>query len=132
MSARRLLAVSCASAVWLAATIVPTGQARPQTTTPGIVYIVKVVVTDTKITIARDRFTRNGVSRLPRGAQIRYSLTNKGTRPYAWRVWGASTPVMKPGGHESIFVNWQYRGTYRHELLFRGKPAGPKGRIVIF
>ncbi|MDP9337053.1 MAG: hypothetical protein M3Q30_27580 [Actinomycetota bacterium] len=132
MSTKGLLTLSCATVVSLAATIVPAAQTRPQTTTPGVIYIVKVTLTDKTITIAKDKFTRNGVSRLPRGAQIRYSVTNKGTRPYAWRVWGAATPVIKPGGRDSIFVNWQFRGTYRYELLFRGKPAGPKGHIVIF
>jgi hypothetical protein len=127
-----LRSIFFAGAVSLTAAVVPTAQARPQTTTPGIVYVVKVVLTDTKILIPREKFDRNGVHRLPRGAQIRYSVVNKGTRPYAWRVWGAATPVIKPGRRGLIFVNWQFRGTYRFELLYRGRPAGPKGYIVIF
>jgi hypothetical protein len=126
-------ALSCATVLSLSAILVPTGAARRQTTEPGVVYIVKVVLTDKKISIARDKFTtKTGVTRYPRGAIIRYAITNKGKRPYAWRVWGADTPVMKPGGHESILVNWHYRGTYSYELLFRGKPVGPRGQIIIF
>jgi hypothetical protein len=127
-----LRSILCAGAVSLTAAVVPTAQARPQTTTPGIVYVVKTVITDTKVTIARDQFTRHGVHRLPRGAQIRYAITNKGTKAYALKMWETVSPVMKPGGHAALFVNWQFRGTYRFVLLYHGKPAGPKGVIVIF
>ena len=102
------------------------------TTTPGVVYNVPVVITDKKISVKRDQFSRHGQLRLPRGALIFYKVTNKGTRPYALEVWGAATKVMKPGTRANILINWNYRGTYDFRLLFRGKPAGPKDTIVIF
>jgi hypothetical protein len=111
---------------------VPGADARPQTTTPGTVYVVKTVITDTKVTIARDKYTRRGVHRLPRGAEIRYSITNKGTKPYELKIWETISRVMRPGRHEFLYINWQFRGTYRYVLLYHGKPAGPKGTIVIF
>ena len=129
---RRVLPAAAAVIALLPVTFVPGAHARPQTTTPGVIYIVKTLVTDKKVEIARDRFTRHGVSRLPRGAQIRYAITNKGTRPYALKVWETTSEVMKPGRHSAVFINWQFRGTYRYVLLYHGKPAGPKGIIVIF
>jgi hypothetical protein len=129
---RPVLAASAAAAALLLVAFVAGADARPQTTTPGVIYVVKTVVTDKKIVIARDQFTRHGIHRLPRGAQIRYAITNKGTRPYSLKVWETTSDVMKPGGHTAIFVNWLFRGTYRFFLLHRGRPVGPKGIIVIF
>jgi hypothetical protein len=102
------------------------------TTVPGQVYPSKVLITDTKISIQKDIFTRNGVSRLPRGAVIRYEITNKGTKPYVLRIWHTTSRVMRPGGHDSFLINWNYRGRYLYLTLLRGRPAGPKGWIVIF
>jgi hypothetical protein len=70
---------------------------------------------------------------LPRGAVIRYAVTNKGTRPYVFKMWETVTSAIKPhGGHDSFLVNWNYRGRYLYETLYRGKPAGPHGFITIF
>jgi hypothetical protein len=125
---RRLLSLSVVLAAALAA-IAPPG---PATTEPGVVYPVKVAIMDTKILIQKDKFTRNGVSRLPRGAQIRYEITNKGTKPYVFQIWRTKTNAIRPGGHDSFLVNWNYRGRYVYRTLLRGRPAGPKGLIIIF
>jgi hypothetical protein len=125
---RRLLALSVVVAAALAASV-PSG---PATTVPGVVYAVKVLITDTKISIQKDKFTRNGVSRLPRGAQIRYEMTNKGTKPYVLQIWTTKSGTMRPGGHDSFLINWNYRGRYVYRTLLRGRPAGPKGLIIIF
>jgi hypothetical protein len=127
---RGLLVAGTAS---LTAALVPVAHgSSPETTTPGVVYVVKAVLTNGKVTIARDKYTRHGVHRLPRGAEIRYSITNKGTKPYALKVWETISPTIRPGHSNTIFVNWQFRGTYSYVLLYRGKPAGPHGKIVIF
>jgi hypothetical protein len=102
------------------------------TTTPGVIYVLKVPVDDKGIHIPKDKFTRNGITRYPRGAEIRYEFTNKGTKPYAVFMWAADTLVMKPRGHQTIFVNWQYRGTYHYYRLLHGKRIAPVGTIIIF
>ncbi len=112
----------------------PVAGARPETTTPGQLYVVKVTVTDTSIKVPKDRFTRNGVTRYPRGATLRYVITNLGTRRYVFDIWGAKTAPIKPhGGKDSLLVAWNRRGTFLYQtLLVGGRPAGPKGVVVIF
>jgi hypothetical protein len=105
----------------------------PATTVPGVVYPIKVVVTDTKISIQKDKFDRNGQIRYPRGAEIRYEITNRGSKPYVLEIWGARSIALRPhGGHDSILVTWNYRGRYLYRLLLHSRPVGPKGWIVIF
>jgi hypothetical protein len=102
------------------------------TTTPGVIYVLKVPVDDKGIHIPKDRFTRNGITRYPRGAEIRYEFTNKGTKPYAVTVWASETLVIKPGGHAALFINWQYRGDYHYFRSLRGKRIAPIGTVIIF
>jgi len=122
------------AAALLAALAVPAANAaRPETTTPGVIYVLKIPVDDKGIHIPKDRFTRNGITRYPRGAEIRYEFTNKGTKPYAVFMWAADTVVMKPhGGHATMFVNWQYRDTYHYYRVYRGHKIAPVGTIIIF
>lgn len=117
-----------------AAVVVPAATpARPLTSTPGQIYVVKTVVDNKGIHIPRDRFTRHGITRYPRGAEIRYEFVNKGSKPYAVFMWGADTIVMKPhGGHAAMFVNWNYRGSYHYYREFHGRRIKPVGTIIIF
>jgi hypothetical protein len=122
------------AAVVAAAAVVPAAApARPETTTPGVIYVLKTRVDDQGVHFPKDKFTRNGVTRYPRGAQIRYEFTNYGSKPYAVHVWGADTIVMKPhGGHASMFINWQYRGDYKYWRILHAKRLRPIGTIIIF
>lgn len=106
----------------------------PATTVPGVIYPLKVTITNTSIVIQRDKFSlHTKYPRYPRGALIRYVITNKGTRPFRLKMWGTISNVMKPkGGKDSMLINWNYRGKYLYETLYKGKPAGPKGYITIF
>jgi hypothetical protein len=107
--------------------------ARPQTTKPGVIYVLKVPVDDKGVHIPKDQFTRNGVTRYPRGALIRYEFLNKGTKPYAVHMWGADTVVMKPKvGHATMLVNWQYRGDYHYWRILHGRRVPPVGTVIIF
>jgi hypothetical protein len=128
MAGRAVMTLSMLAAAVLA----PTPAPQPQTTKPGVLYVVKTVITDAKVSIARDQYTRNGVSHLPRGAVIRYALTNRGTKPYVFEIWGERTLPIRPGGHGAILVNWNYRGRYLYRTLYRGKPTGVKGYVVVF
>jgi hypothetical protein len=124
------LAVSVAL---VAAIAVPAAvHARPQTTTPGVIYVIKTPVDDKGIHIPKDKFTRNGVTRYPRGALIRYEFINKGTKPYAVRMWGTTTTAIKPGRMEIRLVNWAYRGEYTYARIYKGHQISPIGKIVIF
>jgi hypothetical protein len=127
---KKTLAVSAAlvAAIAVPAAVV----ARPQTTTPGVIYVIKTTVDDKGIHIPKDKFTRNGVSRYPRGALIRYEFTNKGTKPYAVHIWGSETLVMKPGRTESRLINWAYRGEYTYARVYKGHQISPIGKIIIF
>jgi len=40
--------------------------------------------------------------------------------------------VIKPGGHATVFINWQYRGTYKYWRIYRGHRINPVGTIIIF
>jgi hypothetical protein len=49
------------------------------TTTPGLLYSAKLVITADKITLSRDRFAaRKGVTQYPRGSSIKYEFTTGG------------------------------------------------------
>ena len=107
--------------------------ARPLTTTPGVIYVIKTPVDDKGIHVPKDKFTRNGVSRYPRGAIIRYEFVNKGTKPYAVRMWAAETLVMKAhGGKAQMLVNWAYRGDYTYARIYKRHQIAPIGKVVIF
>jgi hypothetical protein len=106
--------------------------ARPETTTPGVVYTIGVVLSDASITVGRDRFTRDGEPTYPRGAVIHYEISNGGTRPYGFRIWDRVLAPIRPGGHRSLLINWNYRGSFGFWTLFRNRPAGPKGEVIVF
>ena len=106
--------------------------ARPETTKPGVIYVVKTPVDDKGIHIPKDQFTRNGVTRYPRGALIRYEFVNKGTKPYAVRMWATETVVIKPGRKEIRLVNWAYRGEYTYARIYKGHEIRPIGKVIIF
>jgi hypothetical protein len=125
--------LSIAATALTAAAIVPAAtQAHQLTTVPGQVYVLKTVVDETGIHIPKDAFTRNGVTRYPRGALIRYEFVNKGKRAYSVHIWFFKSAQMKPGGHASQFVNWNYRGTFHYARMVGGKQVKPLGTIVVF
>jgi hypothetical protein len=106
--------------------------ARPSTTTPGVIYVIKTPVDDKGVHIPKDKFTRNGITRYPRGALIRYEFTNKGTKPYAVRMWAEETVVIKPGRKAQMLVNWAYRGDYTYARVLKGHQIRPIGKVIIF
>lgn len=117
----------------LATAAVQTAAAASKTTTPGQVYIVKTTLTNTAIIIPKDKFDIGlKYPRYPRGAEIQYKVTNKGTRSYTFKVWDGKTGTIRPGHTDTVLVDWNYRGVYQYETLYRGKPAGPHGMVTIF
>jgi hypothetical protein len=128
----RTLAVLAAAIGAVSALSARGAAGAPATTKPGVLYIAKTIVTDTAIKIPKDQFRRGTQVRYPRGALIRYDVTNRGTRAYALEIWGSKTTVMRPARRASLLINWNYRGTYVYQLLYKGKPAGPRGTVIIF
>jgi uncharacterized cupredoxin-like copper-binding protein len=94
----------------VAAIATPVALARPATTEPGVLYKVRVTITDTKITVGHGDYVR--------GAVIQYRVRNLGTRPHAFMVGdketrkGERTPTIKPGGTGILLVVYQSRGRY--------------------
>jgi hypothetical protein len=128
MAIRSLVVV--AAALTLTGAASGTGGAAPATTRPGVLYVVSVMLTDTKIVLSHK--SDRSLTRMPRGAYIRYVVKNMGTRPYAFRIWATTTPPLRPGHRDTLVVNWNYRGRYVYLILHSGKPVGPKGYITIY
>jgi hypothetical protein len=121
------------AALLVAAAISGPGAASSRTTTPGVVYVVPVTLTNTSIVIPKDKFSIGKYPRYPRGALIRYSITNHGSRAYIFKIWASTTAKLRPhGGHDTLLLNWSYRGRFVYETFYRGKPAGPRGYVTIF
>ena len=122
--ATALVLASCVSA--------GAAMAAPQTTEPGQVYPVKATLTPTGVVIAKDKFTRNGVARYPRGAAIRYLITNRTTKRLVLQIWTVRTKPIAPGGHDSMLINWNYRGRFVYRELIGKKTFGTTRYVRIF
>ena len=123
------------------------GFARSTTTAPGLVYHLPVVLTNSSITIKRDRDTlQNGLHTFPRGAIIRFDFRNEGTKTLGAKLVLLSQHVftkfetkrtelavkaMAPQGTGHLLANFYFRGTFKLELTVNGH-AGPSARIVVY
>jgi hypothetical protein len=84
------------------------------------------------VVIAKDRFTtKDGTPSWPRGATIRYSITNKTKQTLALKIWIATTKPIAPGGHTFVVINWIYRGRYFDQELRGTKLVGAARYLVI-
>jgi hypothetical protein len=121
-------------AVALVATCAMTGVAfgSQATTAPGKVYTIKTTMLPHGVTIASDRFThKDGTPSWPRGATIRYSITNRTTKTLALKLWIAKTKPIPPGGHVFVTINWIYRGRFLYQELDGKKLVGAAHYLVI-
>ncbi len=103
---------------------VPFASAERQTTRPSVVYTIPAVLTDKGIELTH--------TQVPRGVMIRYTILNRGTRPYTFQIWKTKTGPIPPNGRARLRVNWDYRGRFLFRTLYRGKPAGPRGSVTVF
>jgi hypothetical protein len=118
-------------AVAVAAAAIVSAGALPAraTTTPGLLYPAKLVITDDQITLSRDRFAaRKGGTPVPARFVYQVRVRNRGTRPFSLNILGSSTGVLAPEKQNSILVNWDRRGGF----TFRALPNGPRIRVRIF
>jgi hypothetical protein len=103
---------------------VPFASAERHTTLPGIVYTIPAVLTDKEIELTH--------THVPRGVTIRYTILNRGSRPYSFQIWKAQAGSIPPNGRARLRVNWDYRGRFLFRTLYRGKPNGPRGSVTVF
>jgi hypothetical protein len=123
------IAVVLSVLAWLPTTL---ALASPSTTAPGQVYTLKTTLLPTGVVIAKDRFTRkDGTPSWPRGATIRFSVTNKTSKALALKLWIATTKPLPPGGHTFVVITWTYRGRFLYRELDGKKPVGAARYLVI-
>jgi hypothetical protein len=104
--------------------------AAPGTTTPGLLYVKKLVITNEKILVSghtRPKMT-DRIQRYRRGVLVRYEVRNRGTRSFQLNVLGSSTRTLAPGRGDQILVAWNRRGSY----TFRARPGGPRMRVIVY
>jgi hypothetical protein len=127
----RQLTFALALTAWLYAFSAP-ALGLPATTAPGQVYTIKTTLLPTGVVLAKDRFTRkDGTPSWPRGATIRYSITNKTKRTLALRLWIAKTKPIPPGGHTNVVINWIYRGRFLYQELDGHRLVGAARYLII-
>jgi hypothetical protein len=96
------------------------------TTAPGVVSVSKLVITDRAVMIRVRRHTWSSVVHYPRGAEVRYDVSNRGTRAYSLDILGSVTGRLGPGRQTTLLVAWTHRGKF----VFRALPKG--ARIVVW
>ncbi len=120
-----LVCVGAASGVGILSS---TSHPARATTQPGVLSVVKLVITDDKIVVRGDKFmTRTGIPHYPRGSDVRYDVRNRATRPFRLNILGSSTGMLAPGRQSSILVYWSRRGKF----VFRALPNGPTIHIWV-
>jgi hypothetical protein len=96
---RRTLAFACVVAA--AAFLVPSSLA---TTRAETLNAVRVNITDSRITMARDRFER--------GSLAQFYIVNKTQRPQIFKVGREQTRQIRPGQHGIIIIHFGSRGRF--------------------
>jgi hypothetical protein len=97
---------------------------------------VDVTLTNTSITIPKDKYVVNGMTRYPRGSIIDFLLRNKGTHAESVllkapvlhfvgaakfsNIASAGAPIA-PGGSRHFRISFFFRGTFAIEMLVAGK-----------
>lgn len=130
MSLRPLLVIAMLVGLSLAVG----AQARPQTTLPGLLIDIRVVITDTRIVLDRHS--------APRGVEARFAIRNTGAKTHNFTLSGPKVATgrrqgfsrtLKPGQRLKVhlFLDVRARQTY-----FGGLPAdrlkpGMRGFFVI-
>ena len=118
---RAALSLACAAALALVA-------GAQATTQPGVLFVSRLVITDRAILIRGDRFmTPAAIPRYPRGTDVRYEVSNRGTRAISLNILGSVTGRLAPGRKASILVYWSHRGKF----VFRARPNGPHVRMWV-
>ena len=114
-------------AVTVAAAGIGGAQRLHATTAPGVVSVSKLLITDDAVKIRIRRHTWSSVAHYPRGAEVRYDVSNHGTRAYRLDILGSVTGRLAPGRQTTILVAWTHRGRF----VFRALPKGARMVVVV-
>jgi hypothetical protein len=116
-----LLAVIAAAAALFAGLLAPSGEA---TTKAGLVRRIDVTLTDSSVSIERNRWKR--------GTVAHFQVVNKGTKPHNFVVGGFwRSRVLRPGERQMLAAVLDIRGNY----LYRSTldcGASTRGVLVVF
>ena len=118
--------VVAATASAIAATGLGGANGSRATTAPGVVSVSKLVITDHAVMVRIRRHRWSSAVHYPRGAEVRYDVSNRGTRAYSLDILGSVTGRLAPGRQTTILVAWTHRGKF----VFRALPRG--ARIVVW
>jgi hypothetical protein len=123
------------------------------TTGPAAVYVLKAVMTDSKITIVRDPhdavYVKPGglVAAFPRGSVITFRVTNKSSKLLLPAVHAVNTlnaspydhpkkyytaqRAVAPGKSVDLQINFYFRAPFQLLELYQKKPVGKRVKITI-
>jgi hypothetical protein len=96
---RKSLAFACALAA--AAVLVPSSLA---TTRPETLNAVRVDITDSRLTLKRNRFER--------GSLAQFYIVNKSTKGQIFKIGQEQTRKIRPGQHSVIIIHFGIRGRF--------------------
>ena len=97
------------------------------TTVPGKLYVSRLVIYDNAVKVRIRRNTWAATIHYLRGAEVRYEVTNRGTRAFSLNILGSVTGRLAPGKRTSILVYWGRRGSF----VFRALPRGAQLRVIV-
>ena len=104
------------------------GAARPETTTPGVVHRVDVIIKEGRLSVDHKRYAR--------GALIRYHVTNLGKRQYRFVAGRLKSGPVRPWKMVRVLVPWDYRGRYVYKTQVRRggawRDTGVKGFVTVY
>jgi len=118
------MAAAALSAAAIALGVVSSSQA---TTVPGKVYVSPLAIYDNAVKVRIRHNTWRDTIHYPRGVEVRYDVTNRGTRAFSLDILGSVTGRLAPGKRTSILVYWARRGSF----VFRASPRGARLRVIV-
>ncbi|MGE5689365.1 MAG: hypothetical protein ACM33B_02295 [Pseudomonadota bacterium] len=107
----------------VALALVPAVSARPATTEPASLRLVKVTLTNTS--------ARFATTRLERGTIAQFEMRNTSKAPLRLVIAGARGPVVKPGKSAQLLVHVSVRGRLTWSLLSGSKRLARGSLLVV-
>jgi hypothetical protein len=131
-----------AAAIMAATIFTAVSLARETTTTPSKKITVVVVINDRgiKVSLFADALGVDGrpeantamaVTRVPRGGYVSFNVFNRGKRVHDFKVFGKTTPPIKPGGRAHLFSPANARGAFAYGSTM-DKGAAFRGVLTVF
>jgi hypothetical protein len=93
--------------------LAPSAGAQPDTTRPGFIHQVRVLLRDNSMTLSQAHFLR--------GSEARFTIRNVGTHPASFRAGFLKTKVLKPGQTAILYMHLGLRGAFPVEQWRAGE-----------